>query len=449
MCLKKKRITVLLGAGVPLNLKSQDGFFPSTKNITNEVLNNPYHVYNLNTGNTSVGTLIRDIFIRSCKKYHPELNSANPDSAAKVHFEILFQILEMLHTYERSWQSNTVPQYVNKFSSFVESNFVFKKEEFYAASRHLLDIIIKCVRKYDDVFSSKENDWYRIFWRGNLKGWDLFNLNYDTTLEQSLGEYEDGYEDIVDQEGFQRFNINKLLKNRKKLSTINHIHGCILYGKDRYENINHDSYDFSHQDLYKWPDADTAYDRWSGSSSSSGTAQDGSVIVQGPIITGLYKTEKVTCLPYDVYRNNFFRCVLQNSSLLIAGYSFSDPYINQIFYRMFQLHRNKTRVVLIDYWDIAGYYKDKDAVDENDTLKDGDLKPRYFEHYFMLDHGNDEMLLFIKRIAHRDMDVWCHFNQLSLAGPMVSDNGCLMLFIGGFKTAIEKHRNEIMKFLKG
>lgn len=449
MCFNKRRITVLLGAGVPLNLESQGGFFPSTKNITNEVLNNPYHVFDIKTGNTSVGALIQEIFIRSCKEYHPALNPTNPDSAAKVHFEILFHILEMLQTYDRSWQATTAPQYVNKFAPFVNSDFVFNNSEFFAASRHLLDTIIKCVRKYDDVFFSKENDWYRNFWKRNRKRWDFFNLNYDTTIEQSLDEYEDGYEDIVDQEGFQRFSINKLLKNSKKLSTINHMHGCILYGNDRYKNINHDAYDFAHQDLYKWPDADTAYDRWSGSSSSSGTAQDGSVIVQGPIITGLDKTEKVTCLPYDVYRNNFFRCVSQNSSLLIAGYSFSDTYINQIFYRMFQLHGEKTRVVLIDYWDIAGYYWDNEADNESDTINDDDLRPRYFEHYFTLDHGNDEMLLFIKRIAHRDMDVWEHFNQLSLSGPMVSDNGCLMLFIGGFKMAIEKHGNEIMQFLKG
>lgn len=42
-----------------------------------------------------------------------------------------------------------------------------------------------------------------------------------------------------------------------------------------------------------------------------------------------------------------------------------------------------------------------------------------------------------------------YFNQLSLSGPMVSDNGCLMLFIGGFKAAIEKHGDEIINFLKG
>ena len=97
MCFRKKRITVLLGAGVPLNLVSQDGFFPSTKNITNEVLNNPYEVYDMNTGNTSIGQLIHDIYVRLCEAYHPEaIDPSDPDNAARVHFEILFYILEML-----------------------------------------------------------------------------------------------------------------------------------------------------------------------------------------------------------------------------------------------------------------------------------------------------------------------------------------------------------------
>ena len=43
LCLKKKkdeRITALLGAGACMELKSKDGFRPTTENITNEILNN-------------------------------------------------------------------------------------------------------------------------------------------------------------------------------------------------------------------------------------------------------------------------------------------------------------------------------------------------------------------------------------------------------------------------
>ena len=220
-----------MGAGVPLNLESQGGFFPSTQNITNEVLNTPYEVFDIKKGTSSVGNLITEVYKRCCEEYHPEaLDPTDKKSASKVHFEILFYVLEMLETYVRSKREGTVTKYVYKFAPFITSDFKFEPTDFYSASKHLIDTIIKCVRKYDDVFSDSGNDWYRDFWRKNCKGWDVFNLNYDTTVEQSISDYEDGYEDIADQEGFQRFNIRKLLTNNDGFSTINHMHGCLLYG---------------------------------------------------------------------------------------------------------------------------------------------------------------------------------------------------------------------------
>lgn len=452
LCLDKKkdeRITVLLGAGACMELKSKDGFRPTTENITNEILNNPPKTIEIGSGDREV-TLLNDIYERACQSYHPNpLDPKDPHSAAKVHFEILFFLLETLETYERSWDKHTAPIHTNKFASFVTSNFIFKKDDLYHAFRHMIGTITKCIRKYDDVFADAENDWYRSFWKLNEHSWDLFNLNYDTTIEQSLLEFEDGYDKIPEQDGFQRFNIKKLMENAKGLSTINHIHGCILYGNDRYDdaNINLDAYDYDLQDMYKWPDKDTAYNKWQGSYSSSATTQDGSAIVQGPIITGLNKTEKVTCLPYDVYRNNFFQSIYRNRSILIAGYSFGDYYINKMLYRMHQAHEENCRVVMIDYWNIAEFIKDLEF-DDTKTITDMDLRPRDFEHYFDVGNGNIEAMMFVKRIVHYDWDVWKHFKNLSLSGPMVSDNNQMMLFIGGMRNAIEKHGQEIIAFLK-
>ncbi len=161
MCFCNKRITVLLGAGVPLNLKSENDFFPSTKNITNKVLNTPYKTFDLFSTETENGTLIKDIYIHLCEEYHPALNPDDEYSAAKVHFEILFYILEMLSTYERSNRETTESKYIYKFAPFIEltKKFKFNPNEFYSASRHLIDTIIKCVRMYDDVFGSADNDW--------------------------------------------------------------------------------------------------------------------------------------------------------------------------------------------------------------------------------------------------------------------------------------------------
>lgn len=248
LCKTEGRITVLLGAGACLELKSKDGFKPTTENITNAMLNNHPKTIDIGMIEREV-TLLNDIFDWSCQNYHQHtLNPKDLHSAAIVHFEVLFYLLEALETYERSWVTSTTPIHTNKFASFVTCRFNFNKDDLHPASRHLIDTVIQCVRKYDDVFFDAENNWYRDFWKSNLHGWDMFNLNYDTTIEQSIAEYEDGYDDITEQEGFQRFNIRKLMENRRGLSTINHIHGCILFGNDRYspENINLDAYDYDH-----------------------------------------------------------------------------------------------------------------------------------------------------------------------------------------------------------
>ncbi len=450
LCKKEDRITVLLGAGACLELKSKDGFKPTTENITNAILNNHPKTIDIGMVEREV-TLLNDIFDWTCQYYHHRpLNPKDPHSAAKVHFEILFYLLETLETYERSWVASTAPIHTNKFAPFVTRGFNYNKDDLHPASRHLIDTIIQCVRKYDDVFADTENDWYREFWKSNKRGWDVFNLNYDTTIEQSITEYEDGFDDIAEQEGFQRFNIRKLMENRRGLSTINHIHGCLLYGNDLYrsEYLNLDSYDYDHQDMYKWPDTEAAYKMWQGSYTSGSSTQDGSYIVQGPIITGLNKTEKVTCLPYDVYRNNFMQSINKNRGLLIAGYSFGDYYINKMFYRMHQVHGDACRVVLIDYWNIAKFIKESESDDDAKPITDKDLSPRLFKHYFDNGCGNIETMMFVKRVVHHDWDVWKHFKSLSLTGPMVSDNGNMMLFIGGMRKAIENHSKEIMEFLR-
>ena len=446
-CLQRKRVTVLLGAGAPMELYV-DGNSPSTKNITLSMLQSkPMKFAN---GVEVDVELINDIFNRLCTSYRPNaMNPTDQNSAGKVHFEILLHIVEELTTYYWSVQHGTAQKYVAPFANFIQGlNINYDVDDLYVSSRHIIRKIEEAVYRYDSHFHRRENDWYRNFWLSNSKEWDVFNLNYDTTIEQSLGNYEDGYKTIADQEGFQRFSINKLIFNKNHLSTVNHIHGCILYGPDRYNDPNHDVYDYEDNDLYKWPDYQTAFDRWSGQAGGGQRAQNGQEIVQGPIITGLSKTDKVTCLPYDIYRYNFNRRIQKNNCLLIVGYSFGDKYINNMFYRMSQIHGDNKRVVLIDFWNMQTVYEElhRDLGDPAD-VSDDDLTPEFFEYYFDQNYGNDESLLFIKRVAHHDHDIWHHFDRLSLSAPMISDNGQLMLFIGGFKTAVTQYGNNIQEFL--
>lgn len=437
-----KRVTIVLGAGAALELAKSGCDWPTTENVTRKILDEkPEKIDPISKSKIKV-SLINDIYNKLCSSYNEQGNCLDPDakgSAAIFHFEKIFHILELLDTYNWYRSKNVAP-----FSSFIKINFTFDPIDLIYSSRHIIEKIIDVVKEYDDSFSEDRNEWYRSFWKEKCKQWDVFNLNYDTTIEQSLGDYEDGYESIPDEPSFERFNINKLLDNKFGKSTINHIHGCILYGHDRYLDANHDVYDFENQDMYKWPNSNIAKEKWSGISTSNQYAQNGQTIIQGPIITGLSKTDKITCLPYDIYRYNLLRSVRNNKGLLIAGYSFGDKYVNNVLTRMSQCHGDEKRVVLIDYWDIKGFCKKNN---EDDVVCEDSINPRIFEHFFSSGDGNGEMLMFIKRIVHQDCSVWNNFKSLSFTGPMVSNNDQLMLYIGGMRDALENHKQEIYNFL--
>lgn len=445
---KSERTTVLLGAGAALELSPDGSEWPTTENITRSIVDEYPKGYDTETHKAYDITLLEDIYKHLCSNYSPAPLDANAEgSASKVHFEIIFHILEMLETYSRSWRPTANQKHKAPFAPFISlDNFQCNENDFFMASRHLLSKIYDMVYSYDSHFIADGNDWYRSFWSGRKNSWDVFNLNYDTTIEQSLVDYEDGFEFLPEEPHFMRFNANRLIKNKAELSTVNHIHGCISFGPDRYADINHDAYDYEHHDMYKWPTVEEAHERWLGQTSGNYEAQNGQTVIQGPIITGLSKTEKTTCLPYDIYRQNLYNSIKKNNSLLIAGYSFGDKYINHIFYRMSQMHGNNKRIVLIDYWNIGGYIRELND-DEDSVYDDNNIHPRIFESYFYEEFSNGEELMFIKRVAHHDTDVWEHFDHLSSTEPMVSDNGQLMLLIGGMKHSLENYTNEIYKFL--
>lgn len=438
----QSRITVLLGAGAVLELTPKGITLPTTANITSQIMKDDLDCVEINPMRQFKSNLLVRIYEHLCNHYYPAIKEE------KINFELLMHVLELLFSYRYIWRGDRSP--IDPcFSSFIcpVREFDFVNGELYAASEHLIETIFKMVMAYDIPFMEERNAWYIDFWKGNAKGWDVFNLNYDTTVEQSLELYEDGYEAVGGEEHFQRFNVRRLLENQRELSTINHLHGCISYGMSRYKDINHDAYEFDFHDMYKWESPMSAYNIFKSSSTSNDVAQNGHTIFQGPIITGLSKTDKVVCLPYDAYRTNFMNSTCRNRGLLIAGYSFSDKYVNHIINRMSQLHGINKRVVLIDYWNLKSYIAEYSDGECGEKYNDDYLSASIFENLFEHKLCKNEMLLFIKRMVHHDTDVWRHFNRLSMSKPMISDNGQFMLCIGGMKNTLVNHADEIMSFL--
>lgn len=85
---------------------------------------------------------------------------------------------------------------------------------------------------------------------------------------------------------------------------------------------------------------------------SLGRAQDGSLIVTGPMITGTRKAEKLLERPYGTYLHVFRDELLRCRRWLVVGYGFGDVHINHMMSQARRLHRNDghpVRAVVVDY----------------------------------------------------------------------------------------------------
>ena len=151
----------------------------------------------------------------------------------------------------------------------------------------------------------------------------FFNLNYDTTIEHTLTNCEDGFDDIPDQPEFQHFVPQKLWENKYGASTMSHLHGCIEYFDCRYkeEVYKREFVKYGFHDLYKYPSYDKVRGMYMGSSKSKPSNQAGEQFINTPIITGLLKTDKLNILPFAFYHTHLYNCVMRNNSLLVVGYN--------------------------------------------------------------------------------------------------------------------------------
>lgn len=165
--------------------------------------------------------------------------------------------------------------------------------------------VMDIVNSYNAPYLADEgfNKWYRDFWKCYEGSWDVFNFNYDTTIEHSLQQCEDGFENITGQKDFQHFVPQKLWDNVTGSSTMSHLHGCIEFFNERYEKdvYKKDVLKYGFHDMYKYDSYDKVRDRFIGSSKSFKSNQAGEQLVGTPIITGLRKTDKLNIVPFDFF----------------------------------------------------------------------------------------------------------------------------------------------------
>lgn len=342
------RVTVIIGAGLPLNLGiPKDKDYPSTNNITQQ-LRLPYPDYSKYNQNVTPETNIVDQFYKHLVKNYPIVGANNPP----INFEQVFHCMEEYLSFAYSWDNccyNT--EICPVFGPFTNRAIQFDRGELAAVIPQFLLRIMDIVDKYDKYFQKELNGkekWLAEFFRG-LPTMDVFNFNYDTIIENILGNgnFTDGFVSTSLTRKYKVFSPKNLLDNSEQLPTINHLHGCINYY--HVDKPNDHVYELRHEDWVKYPDYNTVRKMMIGRSQSQPRSQAGETIYNGPIITGLNKTAKLNCVPFDFYHANLVNSIKNNHKLLIIGYSFGDLYCNQLIQRMNLIHSDKARICIIDY----------------------------------------------------------------------------------------------------
>ena len=287
------------------------------------------------------------------------------------------------------------------------------------------------VNQYDAFFEEDtfREQWYRDFWKSLSGRFNIFNLNYDNTIENSLGEYEDGFPSIKDGEDYSRFSARRYYENTSGVSTIAHLHGQILFSEAREY-----PFDYSMRDMVKNRDYQTACkNRIGGQFPPSNQAKE--EYVQPYIVSGSRKTEKMTFAPNNVYLSDLTRKVIENNRLMIIGYSFSDLYLNEIMGLGMAAHGDDFKVVIIDKY--PSYINSYTS---------------FFQH---LTHGgNPQEYIFVSRLAKDRLFAEIGQKEFPLivgeyGVPVVSTDGKLMMFINGFKNAVVNYKETILGFLVG
>ena len=219
----------------------------------------------------------------------------------QLNFESLLHVIEMCISYSSCWHKEfTSWPALPEFGTLIQRDSFLKDIQTYdyiRAAYELQKTVMNIVNQYDASFGEDTSieKWYRDFWRSLSGKSNIFNLNYDNTIENSLGEYEDGFPPVKDSEEYSRFSARNYYENRRGVSAIAHLHGQILFSEARSF-----PFEYSIRDMVKNRDYQTACkNRMGRQQNPSNQAKE--EYVQPYIVSGSRKTEKITFTPPIMY----------------------------------------------------------------------------------------------------------------------------------------------------
>lgn len=391
---EKNRINCLLGAGAAIDING-----PSTNLITSTIKRR--------------NSFIEDISLM-LNEYYGNNN---------YNFEDVFHAIESLRSFSNLRSSVKAHKPVIGAFLSEKNHKYFDTVELIRAEHDILDILSDLIFEYDNQFSvSDDHDWYKSFWNelNQRMSLDVFTLNYDSTIQHSLQEnFNDGFE-AVDDASYKRFNPKIILETKK--SRVLNLHGQINYGYLNDKDPNRFALEDDFSDLYKFQCFAEAKSTWFGRSSNY--AQSGDIAQISPILTGLRKTDKLLTYPMSVYNNILINSIYTNPNLFICGYSFGDKHINKIIERVFSIHREHRKIVLITYIN-------------NESRRHWSPDPA------TMDWLNNDMFTFIAKAFNEFRPFEDKYQYIN---PLVSKDGRVMIYFEGFKKTIEEHGHDIISF---
>ena len=422
-------VTIIVGAGAVLDFEHK-GIVPSVKKITEEVLKLSVQI--VAGGERLLLREINDYIVGKLNQVgSPEINRYNPP---QLNFENLLHVIEMCISYSSCWHAEyTSWPALPEFGTLIQPDDFLKDIQTYdyiRAAYGLQKTVMSIVNQYDTLFCADKSaeKWYRDFWKSFSGRSNIFNLNYDNTIENSLGEYEDGFPPIEDGEDYSRFSAKRYYENQRGVSTIAHLHGQILFSEAKEY-----PFEYSIRDMVKNRDYETACkNRIGRQQNPSNQAKE--EYEHPDIVSGLRKTEKMIFVPNNVYLSDLTRKVIENNRLMVVGYSFGDLYLNEILGLGMAAHGDDFKVAIIDKFPqyINSY-------------------PSLFQH--VTHRCNPQEYTFVSRLAKDRLFIEIGQTEFPLivgeyGVPVVSRNGKLMMCISGFKDAVVNHKETIMEFLE-
>lgn len=397
------RITVILGAGAMVEATPV-----STKSLTEKIINR-CKKYTINGSESIVDKICSEL-----KK--TQLSDA-------VNFEIIYHILESLLNYHKQSNLQRVDSYYEIFSKLNSPFENISMPDVFASINEITNAINDEIVGYDIKFD--QSDYFNKFFSALTKhqnSLDVFNLNYDTWVEQALQNYNDGFVDINSDSIMKRFDINEYLKQDDR-HTVSHLHGQIYFEYPEFGIVQSNEFE-KREDihtLYKYNNYLDAKKHRECSIHSVDKTQHGSALAISNIITGLMKTDKLLWNPFIVYHNKLVNSLFSNPNLIIIGYGFSDLYLNNLLLQYHNAFFDNKKVILIDYIDDKNY------------------KIRYNSPFDSCNKTKFTNYIFKK-------DGWYHLSKYNRGDYFLSDDNTVCIYKNGFKNTVDNHLNDICNF---